>query len=113
MGTRRRPWIASSLVFVCGEKASAHLKTDRDRCSHHRSTVVAGGGSGVDVTFSSTGMMKAPVLPVPFFALARISRPPRATGIASSCKVQRGGGFVSKLHSDANEQAATDASGGR
>ena len=34
--------------------------------------------------FSRAGMTKAAVFPVPFFARARISRPVRATGIASS-----------------------------
>ena len=35
-------------------------------------------------TLSSVGMIKAAVLPVPFFARASISRPVRATGIVSS-----------------------------
>lgn len=35
-------------------------------------------------TLSSVGMMKAAVLPVPFFARASMSRPVRATGIVAS-----------------------------
>jgi hypothetical protein len=35
-------------------------------------------------TFSSTGIQKAAVLPVPFLALARISLPVRAIGMLSS-----------------------------
>jgi|MDSX01.1.fsa_nt_gb hypothetical protein len=35
-------------------------------------------------TFSRVGMMNAAVLPVPFLARARMSRPARAIGIASS-----------------------------
>ena len=34
--------------------------------------------------FSSVGIMNAAVLPVPFFALANISRPVKATGMVSS-----------------------------
>lgn len=36
-------------------------------------------------TLSNEGIMKAAVFPVPFFALASISRPVKATGIVSSC----------------------------
>ena len=34
--------------------------------------------------FSSTGMQKAAVFPVPFFARAKMSRPASAMGMASS-----------------------------
>lgn len=37
------------------------------------------------LTRSSAGMTNAAVFPVPFFALARMSRPVSATGIVSSC----------------------------
>ena len=38
----------------------------------------------LELTFSSVGMTNAAVFPVPFFALASMSRPVKATGIAAS-----------------------------
>lgn len=57
-----------------------------------RQLAARGGGAGgapwtsffVGSTFSSTGMENAAVLPVPFLARARMSRPVRAMGIDSS-----------------------------